>query len=216
MEIHVLTPLFRVYLVPTLVYYLEPMDIQWYPIMTPSEITTFDKDWIHPVHVNELPPKAQCCQKFNAFLDLHEIIDDDYYAFMCDDNMYEPGFFDVIRQQSAKILICALYRGDATPNDNVVDKHPTNTLKATKLSHIIPGRIDYAQFIIKGSLFKTHPFDPYVGCSDGRYIRNLAREYPHDVTFLPNLYALFNYFQPGRYNKKERFPKPNWELPKIL
>jgi len=218
MKIHVLCPLYRKHLVPTLIHYLEPMGIEWYPIMAPSDMVTFDSSlkWIHSVHVRELLPKAQCCQKFNDFLTQHIPIDNDYYAFMCDDNMYEPGFFDVIRQQSAKILIYSLYRGDTTPKEPATAPHGTNTLKVTHHKDIRPGKIDYAQFIIKGELFKTQLFNPYIGCTDGRYIQELAAAHPSEVKFLPDLYAFFNYFQPGRYTKKEKFIKTTWELPKII
>jgi len=225
MNIHVLCPMYKMHLVPTLIHYFEPMGIQWYPILTPSETIRFKskeiqkiistKTWIHPVYVNELPPKATCCQKFNDFLTQHKILDNDYYTFMCDDNMYEPGFFDVIRQQSAKILICSLYRGDTIPNDNG-QPHPTFILRHHKISSIRPGLIDYAQYIIKGEIFKHHPFDPYINMTDGVYIQTLCHKYPNNVTFLPDLYAWFNYFQPGRYTTKNPFPKSHWELPKII
>jgi len=214
MKIHVLTPFYRVYLAPTLIHYLEPMGIEWYPIMTPSELYPFNKDWIHPVYMDsELPPNAKCCYKFNVFLEQNEIIDNDYYVFMCDDNMYEPGFFDVIRQQTAKIVIFSLYRGDTIPNDGAKERHLTTILRPKRLLDVRPGNIDYAQYIIKGELFKTHPFNAYQGCTDGIYIQKLCFEHPNDIIFLPDLYAWFNYFQPGRYTNKKRFPKDNWELP---
>jgi len=217
MKIHVLTPFYRVYLAPTLIHYLEPMGIEWYPVMTPSELYPFNKSWIHPIYMDsELPPKAKCCYKFNVFLEQQKVVDDDYYVFMCDDNMYEPGFFDVIRLQTAKIVICSLYRGDTIPDDGASERHSPTTLKAIKHGDIRPGNIDYAQYIIKGELFKTHPFNVFIGRTDGIYIRNLSIEYPNDIAFIPDLYAWLNYFQVGRYTSKNKFPKKHWELPEII
>jgi hypothetical protein len=156
-----------------------------------------------------------CSRKFNDFLDTQEVIDDDYYGFMCDDNMYEPGFFDVIRQQTAKILIVSAYRGDSIPRDGSAP-HGTNILRITSLTGIKIARIDFCQYIIKGEIFKQNRFDPFNKVSDGVYAVNLRLKYPNDIVFLPDSYVFFNYLQPGRYTTTSTFVKQTWVLPEII
>ena len=215
MKIHVITPLHRVYLVPTLIHYLKPMGVEWYPIMAPSELVEFDEEWIHPVNVRERKPREGIAYKQNHFIETQEIIDEDYYCNMMDDDMYEPGFFDVIRTQKAKIIVFSLYRGDKIPNDNQM-RHPATTIRAAKIRMMRPGHIDVMQYIVKGEIFKKHKFVVEHFMADGLYAQMLAETYPNEIVFLPDWYGLFNYFQPGRHNSKEAFPKPNFELPKII
>ena len=215
MKIHILTPFYRVHLAQTLIHYYEPMGIEWYPIVAPKEDIPFDMDWIYPIHVIELSAKETCARKFNDFLDTQEVIDDDYYGFMCDDNMYEPGFFDVIRQQTAKILIVSAYRGDSIPRDGSAP-HGTDILKITSLKGIKISRIDFCQYIIKGEIFKQNRFDTFNKVSDGVYAVNLRLKYPNDIIFLPDSYVFFNYLQPGRYTTTSTFVKSTWSLPEII
>jgi hypothetical protein len=216
MKIHILTPFYRIHLAQTLIHYYEPMGIEWYPIVAPKEDIPFDRDWIHPIHVTELAPKETCARKFNDFLDTQEVIDNDYYGFMCDDNMYEPEFFDVIRKQTAKILIVSAYRGDTLPPDYTVARHGTNILKITSLKNIRIGQIDYCQYIIKGKIFKQNRFDTFNKVNDGVYAVNLRLTYPNDIVFLPDSYVFFNYLQPGRYTTTSTFVKSTWSLPNII
>ena len=216
MKIHILTPFWRTYLAPTLIHYLEPMGIEWYPVVAPKEDIPFDRDWIHPIHVDELVPPTTCARKINDFLDTQEVINDDYYGFMCDDNMYEPGFFDIIRQQTAKILIVSAYRGDTIPPDRTIARHSTSILRITSLKGIRIGQIDYCQYIIKGEIFKQNRFDIYNKVTDGAYAVHLRLTYPNDIVFLPDSYVFFNYFQPGRYTTAKTFVKSTWMLPEII
>jgi hypothetical protein len=194
------------------------MDIEWYPIQTPKELLPKGSpvlpDWVHPILVNELGPGQNAFKKINDFADTQEIIPNDYYAFMCDDNMYEPGFFDIIRKQTAKVIICSLYRGDTVPPIGV--SHPATTIRLKGPKGIRPGNIDIMQYIIKGEIFKQHRFDVYDhGYSDGHYAVALKKAHLNDMVFLPDLFGLFNYFQTGRYTKKEALLKPRWSLPEV-
>jgi hypothetical protein len=214
MKIHIITAFYRVHLAQTLIHYLEPMGIEWYPVVAPKEDIPFDKEWIHPIHVNELLHNEFPYRKINDFLDTQEVIDDDYYGFMSDDNMYEPGFFDIIKTQTAKIIICSLYRGDTIPNDDAISKYPPTILKPVTLKNIRIGHIDLAQYIIKGEIFKKNRFNISTPVADGLYAVNLRINYQNDIVFLPDSYVFFNYFQIGRYTKKDTFIKDTWELPK--
>lgn len=108
MKAHVLTPFYRKHLTKTLIAYFEKMDIIWHPICDPTDIEPFKdntRDWIQPLLCSPLVPTDQCYRKFNDFINAGQIVDEDYYCFSGDDDMFEPGFFDVVRQQTSKILI---------------------------------------------------------------------------------------------------------------
>lgn len=217
MKIHIITPFYREYLSKTLVHYLEPMGIEWYPVCAPGEIMPIKKPWIHALNVDALVNRQNAWKKVNDFADMCEINDDDYYGFMCDDNMYEPGFFDIIREQTAKIIMFSMYRGDRIPIELSDVPHHATTLHIRGPNDVRPGNIDIMQYIIKGDIFRTHRFDIYDHAySDGHYAVHLKNEHLKDIVFLPELFALFNYFQPGRYTDPNRFLKPTWKMPEII
>ena len=240
MKIHVLTPFFRKYLIPSLICHLEQHNIEWYPIIAPNEqidlekenlSELFNREWIHPVVVKNFYPaeeKLGSLRKFNDFLDTQEIIDNDYYCFMSDDDGYEPGFFDVIRKQTAKVIMCSMYRGNHFPSaDTTCARHSSHPLFMRSLEDIRFCNVGQEQFIIKGEIFKKHRWryhgnrygDRYTP-ADGAYAIELKEKYKDEILFLPNLFAFFNYFQPRRYNKRagQRRPllKPTWEYPTII
>lgn len=217
MKIHILTPFYRRYLSKTLVHYLEPMGVEWYPICAPGEDMLIEKPWIHKVNVEKLVNKQNAWKKINDFVDMHEIDENDYYGIMCDDNMYEPGFFDIIRQQNAKIIMFSMYRGDRVPVELPDVPHPASTLIINGPGAVRPGNIDIMQYIMKGDIFKTHRFDIYDHAySDGHYAVHFRDEHLDEIKFIPDLFALFNYFQPGRYTRPELFLKPTWKMPEII
>jgi len=220
MNIHIICPLWRTHLVPTLIHYLEPMNIQWHPIMTAKEQVDFDPPWVHPLIVEEHPTDKtfRAFRKPNEFIRTQEIIDDDYYGFMSDEDMYEPGFFDVIRKQTAKILMFSLYRGDTLIKDGPkkIHWHPATPLIVNGFKNIKVGSIGLPQYIIKGSILKVSQFRNDHYYNDGHFAMMLAERFPHHIKFLPDLFVFAAYLQLGRYTKKEAFLKPNWELPVII
>jgi hypothetical protein len=195
------------------------MGIEWYPIMAPSEHVEFNERWIHPVHVRERKPGEGIAYKQNHFIDTKPIFDNDYYCTMMDDDMYEPGFFDVVRKQTARVIVFSLYRGDTRPSEptgynNM--RHPATTIRKVRPEGMKPGHIDIMQYIVKGDIFKKHRFIVEHSMADGVYAQMLAEKYRNEIVFLPDWYGLFNYFQPGRYTTEKAFLKPTWKLPEII
>jgi len=225
MKIHIVCPFYRIHLIPSLIHYFEPMGIHFYPMVSPElDIFPKDIDWIHPVHCKELwrvskeIPGESAFRKVNDFADTQEIIDDDYYCFMTDDDMYEPGFFDVVRQQTAKIIINSVFRGDSIPDSGPeVSRHPPVPMIVNGINDIRPcHNVGLASYVIKGSVFRQGRFSVTDYNDDGHYALRLARNFPNDIVFLPDLWMLAAYFQPGRYTTTDGFIKPNWELPRII
>ena len=216
MKIHIITPFFRTHLIPTLIHYLEPMGIEWHPVIGHDSEARFDRDWIHPVRTDELLPTDMCYKKIDDFADTQEIIDDDYYGFMGDDDMYEPEFFDVIREQTAKIIMFSVYRGDSIPTGDDSEPHPWTPIRISSIEDVRVCNIGMGMYIVKGEILKQNRFGNNHKWDDGRYAVRLRGQFPDDIVLLPDLFIFGNFFQPGRYNKKEAFLKPNWELPEII
>jgi hypothetical protein len=217
MKIHVGTQFHREGLLKTLIHNLEPMGIEWYPVCDSEEIKAFEtnnKPWIHPILCKPLQsPPEHACRKLNNFLDGIEIDDNDYYCFLDDDSMYEPGFFDVIRQQTSKIIFCSLSRGDSIPVG--AHPHPTYPLIIRGLNDVRVYNIGMCQYIIKGEIAKKVRFRNQNNFDDGIFAENLKRLFPHDCHFLPDLFVFGNYFEPGRYNNNWKI-KSHWKGPEII
>lgn len=195
--IHIVCPFYREHLLPTLIKYLEPMNIIFHPVITPFENVPDSRPWIMPL-VTPINAYVIAYEKINQFIKQYQINDDDYYGFMGDDDMYPPDFFDTIRQQTANILVYSLLRGDRIPEDNI-EKHPIYPLIISKPSDMQVCNIGLLQYIVKGHILKQTRFNSNHKWGDGMYAEMLRDTFPNDIKFLPDLFAWGNYLQPGRY-----------------
>lgn len=219
MDIHVLCPFYRKNLLSTLIHYLEPMNIIWHPICDPVDIEPFNsinKPWIKTSLCRKLHQGDQYPYiKFNHFIETEQIIDDDYYGFMGDDDMFEPLFFDNLRKQTAKIIINSAFRGDAIPNDGSIG-HGACPLIMRHLHDVRLNNIGTGMYFVKGEILRQTRFDINGTGGDGLYAEGLRARWPNEILFLTNWFIFGNYFQPGRFNRKDVFIKSNWELPKLI
>jgi hypothetical protein len=218
MDVHVLCPFYRKYLLPTLIYYYEPMGIIWHPICDSVDIEPFktiNKDWIKPMLCEPLKKGEQCYAKYNYFIAKGEIIDQDYYGFICDDSMFEPQFFNNLKKQTTKIVMNSNYRGDSIPNDGTMP-HGTEPLIIRCHNDVAMNHIGTGSFWVKGEILRQTKFDNYHSGGDGLYAENLRWKWPNDITYLPDWFVFGNFFQKGRHTRKEAFLKPDWELPKFI
>jgi len=240
MDIHILTPFYRKKLAKTLAYYWEQQQIFWYPLMAPSDYVEFPKTrWLRPTMVSELKKGDNCFVKIDEFRDTQKIIDEDYYGVACDETIYEPGFMDTLRKQTAKVVVCSSYRGDKTPPGGDYQGPPTVCV-VDSLPQLRRNIIGMGQYFVKGEIFKELPYAgegiklvPGSGKpvhkggkppkkvkilrdDDGHYIVELKKRYPNDIALMTNWYSFANYLQPGRWNTTKPCIKPNWELPKYI
>jgi hypothetical protein len=216
MKIHIICPFMRHHLLKTLLTYLEPMNIEWHPIVMEDEKFDIDLPWVHPLVMPNVPFGGVGFKKMNYFLDTQEIINDDYYCFMGDDDMYEQGFFDEIRKQTAKIIYVSLSRGNAIPTYEGVTVHPTFPLIISKPEDVRICNIGLPQYIMKGEVIKHFRFNCTLGYADGLVAEEAKEKFPNDYIFLSDLFAFGNYFEPERYTNNEWKLKSHWELPKII
>ena len=218
-KIHIITPFYRKHLLKTLIHYLEPMNIEWHPVCDLVDIEAFEnnnREWIQPLLCSSFKPGEQCYRKLNDFIDNTVIIDNDYYCFNCDDDMYEPDFFNNIRNQTSNILIVSMVRGNSITHNPDIINHPNFPLIQKSLNDIRVCNIGLQQYIIKGLILKQMRFGITRDIDDGLFAEELKRKFPNDIKFLSDCFVFFNYFEPGRYTNNDWKIKSHWELPKII
>ena len=184
------------------------MGVILHPIMFFDEVFEFpDEPWLDPFILGE---KSQDCKvlmpgtyKRNEWIRLHPITDEDYYITADDDDMYEPGVFDEIRKTDDDIVIISMKRGHHTPKGVVSPRdYPTDTLFAHP-DNVQLGCISAQQSFVKGKIFKTHPHNEEFHCWDGELAVH-HKESGEQIAYRPDLFALFNYFEPGRWETREK------------
>ena len=216
MDIHIICPFSRGFMIPVLIKYLKPCNIQFYPVCDSKEMEYFKNNtesWIHPVSCPPLTiPGDQAYRKLNDFIDSQTIVDDDYYGFMGDDDMYEPGFFDTIRQHESDIIFCSLYRGDTIPEG--AHPHPAKPLIIRGPESVRVYNIGLPQYIIKGRILKKIRFNNANNFDDGLFAEDLLKRFKN-ILFLPDLFVFGNSFYPCRYTSSKNFIKPEWRLPEL-
>jgi len=222
-KIHIVTAFSRVHLFSTLIEMLRPFNIEWNLIVS-SEIKekvykiNTNNNWVNII--NYTPPDNwdKCYSKFNYFIKNENIVEDDYYIILNDDDALESNVIDEIRKMKDEIVVLSMKRGDNSLakflktlklrvlyyikrnyNLNIpleMFPHSTSTLYASpdnmKIGHIGPEQIIY-----KGKIFKTLQFKN-TSCADGMMAENIFKNYKK-ITYRPDLFVLFNYYEPGRW-----------------
>jgi hypothetical protein len=214
-QIHLIMPFYRQELKEKLTAAYRPMNIIWHPIMFLDEWQKFHmpkssddlfiEDWRKPVII---PMHSKDCKtipgnfKRNWFIKNEEIIDDDYYLTVDDDDMYEPGVFEKIKQMDEDIIIISMQRGYRIPlNIDPARRYPTSTLFAHP-DYVEIGLISAQQCFVKGKIFEAHIFDENSRTWDGEIIIHHKKS-GEQIRYEPHLYALFNYYEPGRWGKSK-------------
>ena len=201
-QIHLVMPFTRTFMINRLTADYLPMGIIWHPIMFKDQEVEFKGDWIKPVIIPENAPEhphaLDAITKINHFIRMHEFVDDDYYIQTTDDGMFEPNVFSAIKEMDDEVVIISLKRGDhIPPGVPAVRAYPTNTLFAHP-DNVRIGEVSGDQVFIKGRIFKSYLWDNKSMVADGVMAMHM-KEF-HQVAYRPDLFSLFNYFEPGRYN----------------
>ena len=208
MNFHALMPFYRKYHYDKIRTHYETMSLIWHPICDPVDIQPFEgntREWIKPLLCDPIRPgDVIVYRKINDFIEADDIIDDDYYGFAHDDDMYVPGYIDWVKQQTAKIIICSAHRGHRVVGGDGYP-HPTFPLVIKNLNDIHVYNIDFSQIIVKGSILRITRFINKFDFDDGFYAENLRDKWPDDILIHPEFGVYFNYFQPGRYDPDPRF-----------
>lgn len=218
-QIHLIMPFSRPENKEKLLDAYRAMDIILHPIMFENEITIFNEEWIFPLKLPTLEffglSSRFFCQtsgplikyaammpgtiKRNLFIQNSKIIDDDYYVTVDDDDMYEPGVFDAIKQMDDDIVIISMKRGHhIPPGTPPIRQYPTWSLYAHP-DWVQVGMISAQQSFVKGKIFKAHLHNEESHDWDGELAVH-HKEDGEQIRYEPELYALFNYYEPGRWD----------------
>jgi|WetSurMetagenome_2_1015567.scaffolds.fasta_scaffold00534_24 hypothetical protein len=205
MNFHAIMPFYRKHLKDDLLKHFEPMNLIWHPVCDNVDMTSFEKNtlsWIKPLLCMPLLPGDMCYRKNNDFINAGDIVDDDYYGFIHDDDMYVPGFINKIKRQTAKIIFYSMDRGERyAPNPGPFNWPPVPII-INKIDDVHVAGIDMCQYIIKGEILRRTKFGYRAFEDDGHYAEYLKNTWPNDILILPEIGIRFNYFEPGRYDKR--------------
>lgn len=208
-QIHLVIPFWRKTQKNVLIEAYRPMGIHLHPIMFEDEVVDWKEPWIHPVVIPEKfevlkdRPIIPGNYKRNWFIKHCPVIDNDYYVCADDDDMYEPGVMAAIKKHDEDIVVISMKRGQAIPgNVAYLRRYCTNTLEAHP-DNIKRGQISGQQSFVKGRVFREHPFSLDSGTWDGEMAMHHKAD--KEVTaYRPDLFALFNYYEPGRWVKEPK------------
>jgi len=201
-QIHLIMPFSRHELKETLIEAYRPMGVIWHPIVFIDEVTDFGEPWIVPCVIPEMSFDCTVmmpgCYKRNYWIQNVPVIDDDYYVTVDDDDMYEADVFNAVKEMNDDIVIISMKRGHDVPAGvSSIRRYPTTTLIA-KPSMIQLGGVSAQQLFVKGRIFGKHLFNEESHCWDGEIaIHHSASN--EQIAFRPDLYALFNLYEPGRW-----------------
>jgi len=211
MNFHAIMPFYRQRLTEILIKHFESMNLVFHPVCDRIDIQPFKDNkisWIQPLLVRPLQiPGDQCYRKNDDFIVMADIIDEDYYGFIHDDDMYVPGFIDKIKKQTAKIIFYSASRGQAWATADIGPYNwPPVPLIINTIEDVRIANIDMCQVIVKGEILKQVRYGNSSVCSDGEFAEMLKKTWPNDILILPEFGVNFNYFQPGRYLNQEGQP----------
>lgn len=211
-NIHLFMPFSRHELWPKLLEAYRPMNVILHPLTFVDEATVeCSEKWVQPFVSKMKRHGTFGVPLHNAFIKQFPLVDDDYYCQMADDDMYEPGVFDAIRKIDSPVVIISMKRGHHTPEGVSKERrYPTETLYACPENTEV-GFVGGEQVFIKGSVLRTALYDETnPATADGLMAEYLKTIY--SIHYEPDLFALFNYYEPGRWDKKEKMRVSNMLL----
>jgi hypothetical protein len=205
-QIHLITPFMRHHLKAILIAAYGPINVLWHPIVFQDESADFNEPWIFPyvIPMNRADCKSKMPQYTmrNHWIQNNEIIDDDYYVTVDDDDMYEADVFDAIKEMNDDIVIISMKRGYQIPKDAApIRQYPIETLWA-HADYVQRGKISSQQSFVKGKIFKKHLFDDSSQFGDGDMAIH-HKEAGEQIAYRSDLFALFNFYEPGRWEREK-------------
>lgn len=140
------------------------------------------------------------------------------YMILCDDDSVEDGFFDKIPDED--VVCVSMKRGDKEVQYVEwidYEKQQGRWILGIDVLTAAPenmkiGRVGGEQLIIKGKILRDYRYG-LSNIGDGQMAARVAEE--KKITYMPDAYVLFNYFEDGRYESFKR-PKSARTKPLVL
>jgi len=212
-QIHLVMPFYRHENRDKLIEAYRPMNVVLHPIIFQDEAEYFDinkcESFWHFVNPFVIPMDSSDCEaeriecfKRNRFISEHIFTDDDYYVCVDDDDMYEPNVFNEVSKMDDDIVIISMKRGYQIPKDVSPERrYQTNTLIAHP-DNVEITKISGQQSFVKGKIFKQYLFSEEYQAWDGLMAIH-HKESGEQIAYRPDLFVLFNYYEPGRWEKSK-------------
>jgi len=208
--LHIIMPFSRVYNKQFYIDNLRQKGIIWHPVTTDSELfkedVVHDGDWIVPcifenLKLNLYNPSVI---KLNKFIKTANIIDDDMYCFINDDDWMEEDLVEKVSRYDTDVVFIAMKRGYVVPEESKY-KHGTSTLIPYK--GVKRGFIGFEQIFVKGHVLKQIEFVEDINDSRSTMPDGVLAEWLQEnfeVTYVNDIFAYFNYLELGRWVKNEK------------
>lgn len=204
-------PFSRHHLWGNLIKAYRPMNVIIHPLTFEGEIPVdYTEKWVEPFISGKAAGFNQSVL-LNDFIQNAPIVDDDYYVTVSDDDMYEAGVFDAIQKMDDPVVVIGMKTGHRIPEGTPPLKSYMPTILDAMSENVKVGLIGGEQIFMKGSVLKVIRFDESnPQTADGKLAEYLKTVYP--IRYEPDLFALFNYFEPGRWKKGSNMKISNFNL----
>lgn len=227
--ITVVTPFKRKENLPFLLKVLEGK-VNWTVLIDDESLKSIFPEWVKVVTMGK-PPENVCKPNwmFNEFIS-KGLDKETQYMILCDDDSVEDGFFGKIPDED--VVIVSMKRSDRvvrhvvwTDFKNQIGRweEGLDILEAKPDSMRIAG-VGGEQLIIKGKILRNFRYG-LTTVGDGEMVLKVIQEHggtdllanppKKGITYLPDVYVLFNYFEDGRYESFKR-PKGSRIKPVVL
>ncbi len=201
--ITVVTPFRRIENLPYLEKILKDK-VNWVILQAKDE-PVVDVPWA-TVKQYEVAKDQRSNRLFNAFIS-EGLEPETQYMILCDDDSVEEGFFDMIPDND--VVCVSMKRSDRAINHVVWSDyekqlgHWENSVDVliADPKNMHPGAVGGEQLIMKGKALRNFRYG-LSNIGDGQMAVKVAEEYP--ITYLPDVFVLFNYFEDGRYESFKR------------
>lgn len=180
----------------------------WIVLQSDDEEVIDFPSWVTVKRLKITNKKNISNRLFNEFVS-QGLDDETQYMVLCDDDAVEDGFFDKIPNEDC--VLVSMKRTDRVGKHIVWDdwhnqiSHWENGLDVLIASpdNLKIARVGGEQLILKGKVLKKYRYGLH-NIGDGEMILQVSKE--NDITYVPDAYVLFNYYEDGRYQSFKRKP----------
>ena len=178
--------------------------VNWIVLIDDETLQDAFPSWV-TVKLYPKPPENCGCKSnwiCNQFLK-ERLEPETQYMILCDDDSVEEGFFDKIPDEE---VVCVSMKRSDRPVRHVVwddfEKQMGHWEESIDVLYADPKNMRIAgvggeQMIVKGKALRNFRYG-LSNIGDGQMALRIKEEYA--ITYVPDAFVLFNYFEDGRYN----------------
>ncbi len=200
---HVICPFGRADNLRVFVDHMRKQGVILHPLFESDRTFDFpDEPWIQPFRVNPQHKYTASVvpEVVNQFIDSGALDPEAHYHLFSDDCFVEDGYYHRIWGATKDIIITSMKRGHHV----VPPGYGTDTLVAEP-GEMRPGRVAGEQLHIRGRILKVARAAGNMADSkawDAVLMADfLGPKFSDQFQFFPEVYSLFNYLEPGRWDK---------------